>query len=105
MPVRQASKKLTALVLQGGGALGAYEYGVVKALYERPGFEPDVVTGVSIGAFAAAILAGAKGDPVATLGEMWQRFTLPESMIGSSQMDAYLSLFGNRGMYAFNPQY
>ena len=30
----------TALVLQGGGALGAYEYGVLKALYEtRPHFQ------------------------------------------------------------------
>jgi NTE family protein len=33
----------TAIVLQGGGALGAYEYGVLKALYERrPGLQPVV---------------------------------------------------------------
>jgi predicted acylesterase/phospholipase RssA len=49
-----------AIVLQGGGALGAYEYGVLKALYEtRPGFRPAVVTGVSIGAITAAVLVGA----------------------------------------------
>jgi NTE family protein len=31
----------TAIILQGGGALGAYEFGVLKALYEtRPGFKP-----------------------------------------------------------------
>ena len=49
----------TAIVLQGGGALGAYEYGVLKALYEhRPGFQPVAVAGISIGAINAAIIAG-----------------------------------------------
>ena len=39
----------TAIVLQGGGALGAYEYGVLKALYDsRPGFRPVAVAGISI---------------------------------------------------------
>ena len=50
----------TAIVLQGGGALGAYEYGVLNALYDtRPGFQPAVVTGVSIGAITATVLVGA----------------------------------------------
>ena len=50
----------TAVVLQGGGALGAYEYGVLKALYEqRPGFSPAAVAGISIGAITAAVLGGA----------------------------------------------
>ena len=50
----------TAIVLQGGGALGAYEYGVLKALYEsRPGFRPVAVAGISIGAITAAVLGGA----------------------------------------------
>jgi NTE family protein len=101
----RANKRLTALVLQGGGALGAYEYGVIKALYEQPGFKPSVVTGVSIGAFSAAILAGAKGDPVETLGEMWRRFTLPDSLMVPDQIESYFSLFGNSGMYSFNPRY
>src|ERR1700722_14803058 len=38
-----------ALVLQGGGALGAYQAGVYQALHEE-GMEPDWVCGVSIGA-------------------------------------------------------
>ena len=37
------------LVLQGGGALGAYEYGAVTRLVEL-GWHPVAVTGVSIGA-------------------------------------------------------
>ena len=47
----------TLLVMQGGGALGAYQAGVYEALAEN-GFAPDWVTGVSIGAINAAIIAG-----------------------------------------------
>jgi NTE family protein len=45
------------LVLQGGGALGAYQAGVYQALHEA-GLEPDWVVGVSIGAINSAIIAG-----------------------------------------------
>src|SRR4051794_9546043 len=64
----------TAIVLQGGGALGAYEYGVLKALYEsRPGFRPVAVAGISIGAITAAVLGGAAGDPIHALDTLWRR--------------------------------
>jgi NTE family protein len=46
-----------ALVLQGGGALGAYHGGVYQALHEA-GLEPDWIAGVSIGGFNGAIIAG-----------------------------------------------
>jgi NTE family protein len=46
-----------ALVLQGGGALGAYQAGVYQALHEAQ-IEPDWVCGVSIGAINSAIIAG-----------------------------------------------
>lgn len=45
------------LVLQGGGALGAYQVGVYQALHEA-GIEPDWVIGTSIGAINAALIAG-----------------------------------------------
>src|SRR5436305_9861038 len=45
------------LVLQGGGALGAYQVGVYEALHES-GIEPDWVIGTSIGAINAALLCG-----------------------------------------------
>jgi predicted acylesterase/phospholipase RssA len=48
-----------ALVLQGGGALGAYEYGAVTHLVEL-GWHPVAVTAVSIGAATAAAVAGAR---------------------------------------------
>src|ERR1700692_3522089 len=46
-----------ALVLQGGGALGAYQAGVYQALHEH-NLTPDWVVGTSIGAINAAIIAG-----------------------------------------------
>lgn len=45
------------LVLQGGGALGAYQVGVYEALHAA-GIEPDWVIGTSIGAINAALIAG-----------------------------------------------
>src|SRR5919199_5783208 len=56
-------KKQTAIVLQGGGALGAYEAGVVQAIFdklkEQNGSTPsfDIIAGTSIGAITASILA------------------------------------------------
>lgn len=47
----------TVLVLQGGGALGAYQLGVYQAMHEA-GVEPDWVVGTSIGAINGAIIAG-----------------------------------------------
>jgi NTE family protein len=62
------------LVLQGGGALGAYQVGVYEALHEA-GIEPDWVIGTSIGAINSALIAGNKpGDRVPRLRELWQRF-------------------------------
>ena len=56
----------TVLILQGGGALGAFECGVVKALEER-NIHPDLVAGVSIGAINAAIIAGNPGNATGCL--------------------------------------
>ena len=64
-----------ALVLQGGGALGAYQAGVYQALHEG-GIEPDWVSGVSIGAINSAIIAG--NPPrrrLERLREFWHRIT------------------------------
>jgi NTE family protein len=64
-----------ALVLQGGGALGAYQAGVYQALHEG-GLEPDWVSGVSIGAINAALIAGNKPERrLAALCEFWDRVT------------------------------
>jgi NTE family protein len=55
---RGASKgEETVLVLQGGGALGAYQAGVYEELMQT-GHSPDWIAGISIGAINAAIIAG-----------------------------------------------
>ena len=60
------------LVLQGGGALGAYQVGVYQALHEA-GIEPDWVIGTSIGAINAALIAGSKPDErLDRLCEFWR---------------------------------
>jgi NTE family protein len=48
---------ITALVLQGGGALGSYQAGVYEGLAEA-GIHPNWVAGISIGALNAAVIAG-----------------------------------------------
>ncbi|MCB2034159.1 MAG: patatin-like phospholipase family protein, partial [Ottowia sp.] len=56
-PRRAAGAPLTALVLQGGGALGAYQAGAYEALATRA-HEVGWVAGISIGAINAALIAG-----------------------------------------------
>jgi NTE family protein len=64
-----------ALVLQGGGALGAYQAGVYQALHED-GMEPDWVCGVSIGAINSAIIAGNPPEHrLERLQTFWDRVT------------------------------
>lgn len=61
-----------ALVLQGGGALGAYQGGVFEGLSEA-GIEPNWVAGISIGALNAAIIAGNPRERrVAQLRAFWE---------------------------------
>jgi NTE family protein len=74
----------TGVVLSGGGADGAYEVGVLKALTHgvspatgyRP-VDPEVYTGTSVGAFNAAYMASRPGRPAtavtAELDEIWMR--------------------------------
>jgi len=65
----------TALLLQGGGALGAYQAGVYEALAEA-GIHPDWVAGISIGAINSALIAGNPPERrVQKLREFWERVT------------------------------
>src|SRR6476469_9838314 len=61
------------LVLQGGGALGAYQAGAYEALFDA-GHMPSWVAGTSIGAINAAIIAGNPPEQRASrLREFWER--------------------------------
>lgn len=65
------------LVLQGGGALGAYQLGVYEALHDA-GIEPDWVIGTSIGAINAALIAGnPPAQRLERLREFWRRVQQP----------------------------
>jgi NTE family protein len=62
-----------ALVLQGGGALGAYQAGVYEALCAA-GVTPGWLAGISIGAINSAIIAGnAPERRIAQLRAFWER--------------------------------
>ena len=68
------------LLLQGGGALGAYQGGVYQALAEAD-LHPDWVTGISIGSVNAAIIAGnPPGQRVEKLRAFWERVTASPSL-------------------------
>ena len=72
---RAHSFEVVALVLQGGGALGAFQAGVYEALSEQ-GLHPNWIAGVSIGAINAAIIAGnSENTRVDRLQEFWKRVT------------------------------
>ena len=60
----------TVLILQGGGALGSFECGVVKVLEEEKIY-PDIVAGVSIGAFNGAIIASNPRHATEALESFW----------------------------------
>ncbi|HTJ91045.1 MAG TPA: patatin-like phospholipase family protein [Acidocella sp.] len=63
------------LVLQGGGALGAYQAGTYHALHEA-GLEPDWVIGTSIGAINGSLIIGnAVAERLNRLKDFWQRVT------------------------------
>src|SRR5205814_6346779 len=75
-PVAQQTKPLpydvVALVLQGGGALGAYQAGVYEGLHEA-GIRPNWLAGISIGALNAAIIAGSpEAERVDRLRQFWE---------------------------------
>ena len=66
-----------ALVLQGGGALGAFQAGIYEALAEA-GLHPNWIAGTSIGAINAALIAGNSPDQrVEKLRAFWDQITTP----------------------------
>ncbi|MDI9818384.1 MULTISPECIES: patatin-like phospholipase family protein [unclassified Legionella] len=92
------SWKRVAFLFQGGGALGAFQVGVYEALHNA-GYELDWVSGISIGAIHAAIIAGNKPENrVEKLKEFWN-IVSTQSMF--SWWDYFLDLdnIGMRRLY------
>ncbi len=83
------------LVLQGGGALGAYQAGVFQALDEA-GIEPDWVIGTSIGAINAGIIAGNRpADRMRRLREFWRRVEHRGPAAWAGAMPMFGAMFAN----------
>jgi NTE family protein len=117
-PISAASKAEAAaapgqivLVLQGGGALGAYQAGVYQAMHEA-GLEPDWVIGTSIGAINAAVIAGtAPHERLDRLRTLWRRLeyglgvaqaaSLP--MLGASLASWMTMMTGLENFFTPNP--
>jgi NTE family protein len=105
-------KEQVVLVLQGGGALGAYQAGVYQALMEG-GIEPDWVIGTSIGAINGALIAGNEpANRIARLREFWDGVgrkgaldqLWPSSIFGNALANMSTIVSGIPGFFVPNPQ-
>ena len=80
---QQKTNQKNAIVLSSGGALGAYEVGVMKALLtgqspvtQNQPLDPSIFTGASIGAFNAAFMVSQQGETdfvsaINSLEQLW----------------------------------
>jgi NTE family protein len=95
----------SALVLQGGGALGAFEFGAARALYEQ-NFRPDLIAGVSIGAITAVLLARPvkRLGSLGALGAFWKRVTVP-GFLFPPPLRPYASFWGNPHFFTLRPDF
>src|SRR3970040_592465 len=72
-----------ALLLQGGGALGAYQAGVYQGLPEA-GIAPNWLAGISIGSFNIAIIAGNPPERrMEALRGFWETISQPTLLAGT----------------------
>jgi NTE family protein len=82
-----------ALVLQGGGALGSYQAGVVQGLSEIH-LNPTWLAGISIGAINCAIIAGNPPNKrVEQLRDFWETICRPPSELNTA-FNTMFDLFG-----------
>jgi NTE family protein len=111
MTTNDHRREAQVLVLQGGGALGAYQAGAYEAL-AKAGIEPEWVAGISIGAINAVLIAGNEpANRVSRLRTFWDRVTsanLYEPTIDGTQTreafnhwsSAYVAATGAPGFFA-----
>jgi NTE family protein len=106
---RTALPPSLCLALQGGGAHGAFTWGVLDRLLEEPGFRIEGISGSSAGALNGAVLAsafaeGGRQRARAALRILWQRIagTMPVNLLGTAPRMADL-VSGWLSPYQFNP--
>jgi NTE family protein len=92
-PSRWGDHDHKVFILQGGGALGAYQAGVYAGLSET-GEDPDWIAGVSIGAINATLIAGNPPERrIARLRDFWERVSAQAPFIPPSLMDPLRPMF------------
>lgn len=98
-----------ALVLSGGGAKGAFQYGALKYIYEnikktRADYRFDIIAGVSVGALNGAMVAMDKFDE---LGHIWETITRDQVYKGSLSPlpAAFRVLLGKKSLLNNDPLY
>lgn len=105
---KENNKNKRALVLSGGGAKGAYQIGVWKAIREL-GIKIDIVTGSSIGSINAAMFAQNKYFLAKRLWKKINTDDLFDADVGNSNYKEYIKLFEdifkNGGMSFSNAEY
>ena len=104
MMYRPRKGEQQVLVLQGGGALGAYQAGVFEAL-DGAGFRPDWIAGISIGGVNAALIAGNPPERrIERLHEFWDiasSSVLAPAMIASEALEPWLTELSANWIAAF----
>ncbi len=79
-----------SLLLQGGGALGAYQAGVYEAMHEA-NLMPHWIVGTSIGAINAAIIAGNPPESrIERLRQFWDRVSHPDWLALGQPIDLFI---------------
>jgi NTE family protein len=105
-PIRKSHEQIerppfecVALVLQGGGALGAFQAGVYQALAEAH-LTPDWIAGISIGAINAALIAGNPPETrVDKLRAFWEEVTTPFLPNASEMAQRFFGGDSARGLF------
>jgi NTE family protein len=91
----------TALVLNGCGARGAFQFGAEKYAREVKGFKWDIIAGVSVGALNGVMLAMEKYQH---LEEIWRTITGPKVFKGGMNLWTVLRLaMGATSVYSADP--
>ncbi len=81
-----------ALVLQGGGALGAYQAGVYEGMHHA-GIRCNWIAGISIGAVNAALIAGnGPKDRLDKLKAFWEMVCRPNTAVFPQALSGMLHL-------------
>lgn len=89
--------KKTALVLSGGGALGAFQFMAEKYAREVKGYQWDIIAGVSVGALNGMMLAM---EQYARLEDLWRNITQEQIFTGKLNFWAILKIaFGAKSVY------